>query len=76
MTTSGLFSQHGWVSYAEGMIYLVNENWDVDADESENGGNFQGTWDRKQQEEALLNKFLTDCLRDCLSSSLVAQNPP
>jgi RNaseH domain of pPIWI_RE/MID domain of pPIWI_RE len=76
MTTSGLFSQRGWVSYAEGMIYLVNENWNVDADESEDGGNFQVPWDRKQQEEALLNKFLTDCLRDCLSSSLVAQNPP
>ena len=76
MTTSGLFSQRGWVSYAEGMIYMVNENWNVDTDESEDGGNFQGAWDRKHKEEALLNKFLTDCLRDCLNSSIVAQNPP
>jgi pPIWI_RE module N-terminal domain/RNaseH domain of pPIWI_RE/MID domain of pPIWI_RE len=76
MTTSSLFSQHGWVSYAIGMIYLVNEHWDVDAYEGEDGGDSQGIWDRKHQEEALLNKFLTDCLRDCLSSSILAENPP
>lgn len=74
MTTSALFNQQGWLSYAEGMTYLVNENWNVDR--GEDGEKITGFRERKQQEEALLNKFLTECLRDCLSTPIIAEQSP
>ncbi|GAA6617964.1 pPIWI_RE module domain-containing protein [Scytonema sp. NUACC26] len=68
LTTPSLFPT--WVSYPEALEDLVYEKWNPDfyADE-------QKSSDIKQ-EQKLLNKFVTHCLRDCLSTQIEQHQYP
>ncbi len=69
MTTPSWFSELGWVSYSVGLGYLLQEKWDPNSDfESSTADNAQEqSFNFKRQEQLLLNQFITNCLRDCLS---------
>jgi hypothetical protein len=73
--TTPRLSQNGsnyWVSYPEALKQLLNEKWDVNAYSTERSEEIidDQQFTEKQREERLLNKFVSDCLRDCLHTSL------
>lgn len=78
ITTPNLFATQGWVSYSTGLGYLLNEKWEPLTYADETIGN---TSDAQQpsnakSEQKFLNKFVTDCLRDCLSTSIEEEKLP
>jgi hypothetical protein len=78
MTTLSLFDTQGWVSYPEALSYLLTEKWNSDSYEAETTGDIsdqQQSGDIKN-EQKLLNKFVTDCLRDCLNTPIEEEKPP
>jgi hypothetical protein len=84
VTTPSLFKEKvsvketPWVSYPVGLSYLVSEKWDPDSDggeTTEDTENEQSFSDRKREQQ-LLNKFVADCLRDCLSTPIDKEKPP
>jgi len=84
ITTPSLFKEKvsvketPWVSYPVGLSYLVSEKWDPDSDggeSTEDTENEQSFSDRKREQQ-LLNKFVADCLRDCLSTPIDKEKPP
>ena len=78
VTTPSLFPTKSWVSYPEGLEYLISEKWNPDSYEDETTGDIgeeQPSSD-KRREQQFLNKFITDCLRDCLSTSIEKEKSP
>jgi hypothetical protein len=78
MTTPSLFDTRGWLSYPEALSYLLTEKWNPDFYTSETNsdiGDQQQSGDIKN-EQNLLNKFVTDCLRDCLNTPIEEEKPP
>jgi hypothetical protein len=78
MTTPSLFDTQGWLSYPKALSYLLTEKWDSDSYTSETTGDIS---DQKQsrdikKEQQLINKFVTDCLRDCLNTPIEEKKPP
>lgn len=73
-TTPRLF-QYGndhWVSYPEALKQLLSEKWDANVYSTEGSEEIieDQQFTEKQREERLLNKFVSDCLRDCLHTPL------
>ncbi|BBD63291.1 hypothetical protein NIES2109_61410 (plasmid) [Nostoc sp. HK-01] len=78
VTTPNLFTTQGWVSYSEGLGYLLGEKWEPNTYADETTGDTsdaQQSSDTKS-EQKFLNKFVTDCLRDCLSTSIEEKTLP
>jgi hypothetical protein len=76
VTTPSLFPT--WVSYPVALGYLITEKWDVDSYADETTGEVsdeQQSSDTKREQQ-LLNKFVTDCLRDCLSTPIEQEKNP
>jgi hypothetical protein len=66
-----------WVSYPIGLRYFLSEKWDPDSyfdDTTEDTDDEQQPVDKNEQR--LLNKFVADCLRDCLSTEIEDENNP
>jgi hypothetical protein len=78
MTTPSWFSELGWVSYSVGLGYLLKEKWDSNSGfelSTVDNGQEQSFSDKKREQQ-LLNQFVTNCLRDCLSQPIEGSNPP
>lgn len=76
VTTPSLFPT--WVSYPVGLGYLIKEKWDSDSDVGEitgDSGEEQQSSDKKREQQ-FLNKFVADCLRDCLNTSIEKDKIP
>jgi len=76
VTTPSLFPT--WVSYPVGLGYLINEKWDSDSDIGEIAsdiGEGQQSSDKKGEQQ-FLNKFVADCLRDCLKTPIEKDKLP
>ena len=76
VTTPSLFPT--WVSYPVGLGHLIKEKWDSDSDVDEitgDSGEEQQSSDKKREQQ-FLNKFVADCLRDCLSTSIEKDKIP
>ncbi|KYC40195.1 hypothetical protein WA1_27020 [Scytonema hofmannii PCC 7110] len=76
LTTPSLFPT--WVSYPEAMENLIYEKWDTDS--YVNGTTTEINDEQKssdiKQEQKLLNQFVADCLKDCLSTSIEKEQNP
>jgi hypothetical protein len=61
-----------WVSYPVGLGYLINEKWNSDSypDETTGDSGEEQSSSDKKREQQLLNKFVADCLCDCLNTSI------
>lgn len=78
MTTPSLFDTQSWLSYPEALSYLLTEKWNPDFYTSETNSDIsdqQHSGDIKN-EQNLLNKFVTDCLRDCLNTPIQEEKLP
>jgi hypothetical protein len=76
VTTPSLFPT--WVSYPVGLGHLIKEKWDSDSDVDEitgDSGEEQQSSDKKREQQ-FLNKFVADCLRDCLNTSIEKDKIP
>jgi len=76
VTTPSLFP--AWVSYPVGLGHLIKEKWDSDSDIGEitgDSGEEQQSSDKKREQQ-FLNKFVADCLRDCLNTSIEKDKIP
>lgn len=67
-TTPSLFRDKGWVSSCEVFPHLLSQKWDVSGEEKPD-------WDKKK-EQNLLNKFIANCLRDCLNTPIDGEQLP
>ena len=77
MTTPSWFSKFGWVAYSDALGYLLEEKWDSNSgfeSSTIDNGQEQSFGDKKR-EQHLLNQFVTNCLRDCLSQPIEGSNP-
>jgi len=76
VTTPSLFPQ--WVSYPVGLGHLINEKWhpDSDVDEITSDHREEQQSSDKKREQQFLNKFVADCLRDCLNTSIEKDKIP
>lgn len=76
MTTPSLLTK--WVSYPVGLKHLMSEKWNPDSyfnETTEDIGDEQQPWD-KEREQRLINKFVADCLRDCLNTPIADNKSP
>jgi hypothetical protein len=78
VTTPSLFLTQGWLSYPVGLGYLIAEKWDEDSyvDETTGDSSEEESSSDKKQEQQLLQEFVTDCLRDCLSTPIEKEELP
>ncbi|MBD2527556.1 DUF3962 domain-containing protein [Nostoc sp. FACHB-133] len=78
VTTPTFFATQGWVSYSAGLGYLLSEKWEPNSYADETTGDTSDAQQSSdtQNEQKFLNKFVTDCLRDCLSTSIEEEKPP
>ncbi|MCT7953125.1 DUF3962 domain-containing protein [Ancylothrix sp. C2] len=78
VTTPSLFVTQKWVSYPVGLSSLITEKWDFDSyvDEAIGDSNEELSFSDKEREQQLLNKFIADCLRDCLSTPVENEKLP
>jgi hypothetical protein len=78
LTTPTLFKEQGWVSYAAGLGYLLQEKWESASHFEEMTVELEDgePLNQKKQEQQLLNKFVTDCLRDCLNTPIADDKSP
>ncbi len=78
MTTPSWFPTQGWVSYPVGLGYLLTEKWDPDSIFEENTVEIEQeqSFSTKKQEQQFLNKFVTDCLRDCINQPIEEEKSP
>ena len=77
-TPSLFFSEKGWVSYPEALQSLLREKWDPDSysDETISDTDEEERSNQKKGEQNLLNKFVCECLRDCLSTPIQQNKDP
>ncbi|MEG4992927.1 DUF3962 domain-containing protein [Microcoleus sp. B4-D1] len=78
VTTPSLFGTQKWVSYPVGLSSLITEKWDFDSyvDEAIGDSDEEQSSSDKKREQQLLNKFIADCLRDCLSTPVENEKIP
>lgn len=78
VTTPSLFGTQKWVSYPVGLSSLITEKWDLDSyvDEAIGDSDEEQSFSDKKPEQQLLNKFIADCLRDCLSTPVENEKLP
>lgn len=81
-TTPALKKQNqgnkGWVSSWEIYNQLLTENWKPDfyEDSGEEDLDLSEETEEEKREQLLLNKFLVDCLKDCLTTSIDNESKP
>ncbi len=70
ITTPSLFPK--WVSYPSALQYLTTEKWDSNSytDEIASEVDDETQKNKIKHEQQLLNKFVHDCLRDCLNTPI------
>jgi pPIWI_RE module N-terminal domain/RNaseH domain of pPIWI_RE/MID domain of pPIWI_RE len=78
VTTPSLFQIQKWVSYPVGLSSLITEKWDVNSYLDEVIGDSDEALQSsdKKREQQLLNKFIADCLRDCLNTPVANKKLP
>ena len=78
VTTPTLFATQGWLSYSEGLGYLLTEKWEPNSAADETSGDISDgqQYNNNKDEQKFLNKFVTDCLRDCLSHPIEEEKLP
>jgi hypothetical protein len=78
VTTPTLFAQQGWLSYSKGLGYLLTEKWEPNSAADETSGDIHDgqQYNNNKDEQKFLNKFVTDCLRDCLSHPIEDEKYP
>ncbi|MEZ2341516.1 pPIWI_RE module domain-containing protein [Microcoleus sp.] len=78
VTTPSLFQIQKWVSYPVGLSSLITEKWDLDSYVNEAIGDSDEALPSsdKKREQQLLNKFIADCLRDCLNTPVANEKLP
>lgn len=76
VTTPSLFPT--WKSYPDALGYLITEKWDVDSYANETTGDVSDEQQSSEikREQQMLNKFVSDCLRDCLSTPIEQEKNP
>ncbi|MEC4804085.1 MAG: DUF3962 domain-containing protein [Jaaginema sp. PMC 1079.18] len=84
LTTPSLFQhkkfakQSPWVSYPVGLSLLLYEKWDANYSFDEvtsETAEIPSSQEQKSEQQAI-NKFVTDCLRDCLNTSITKDSSP
>ncbi len=67
----------GWVSYSIAEQLLLNERWEPDSSFSEFEPEFDGeqTLTKREREQRLVDQFVSNCLQDCLNTSIEEQSP-
>ncbi|MGB3558328.1 MAG: RNaseH domain-containing protein, partial [Geitlerinemataceae cyanobacterium] len=70
MTTPSWFLDRGWVSYPIGLGDLIQEKWEPNsyADTTIEENNEEPFSKDRENEQNLLDRFVVDCLRDCLNT--------
>ncbi|PMB53113.1 hypothetical protein CEN39_06230 [Fischerella thermalis CCMEE 5201] len=76
ITTPSLFP--AWLSYPSAMKYLIAEKWEPNsyADETSSEEGDEQQLSRIKQEQQIMNKFVNDCLRDCLNTPIEQGTKP
>ncbi|HLO85519.1 MAG TPA: DUF3962 domain-containing protein [Nostocaceae cyanobacterium] len=66
-----------WVSYPQLLGLLLAEKWEANTDEEtiDSNSDVEQSQDIKQ-EQKLINKFVSDCLRDCLNTPVAEEKQP
>nr|WP_265273723.1 RNaseH domain-containing protein [Nostoc sp. KVJ3] len=77
LTTPDLFNKQGWVSYPVGLGHLSDEDWNPNSfDESNEEVDDAQKRHEQTQEQRLINKFVAECLHECLNTPITDKNPP
>ncbi len=63
VTTPMLRREKGWASYPDGLKHLVSERWEPESW-------FEESDEESREEKELLNKFVAQCLQDCLNTQM------
>ncbi len=80
ITTPSLLARNRtnlWVSYPSALNYFLNEKWEPDSqfEEFRTELNEEQSFSEKEKEEALLNKFVSECLQTCLHEPIGGVKP-
>lgn len=80
VTTPSLLAKNRanpWVSYSSALNYFLSERWEPDAqfEESNSEVNEEQSFSEKEKEEALLNRFVSECLQTCLHNPIAGVKP-
>ncbi|MUG97167.1 DUF3893 domain-containing protein [Scytonema sp. UIC 10036] len=78
ITTPSLFPKLGWVSYPDGLGYLLHEKWDPNsyADETTDDMSDKQQSSDIKSEQQFFNKFVSDCLCKCLDTPIEGEKLP
>ncbi|MEH2348415.1 MAG: DUF3962 domain-containing protein [Nostoc sp.] len=77
LTTPSLFNKKGWVSYPVGLAHLSDEDWNPNSfDESNEEVDDAKKRHEQTQEQRLINKFVAECLHECLNTPITDKKPP
>jgi hypothetical protein len=78
VTTPNLFPQQGWVSYPVALQHLLHEDWDSNSDFGATPEHFDEEQQRqdKEREQRLINKFVADCVQECLNTPITDKKSP
>ena len=75
-TTPELFQSQGWVSSYTAHSHLLSQKWDADAYVEEEPNTREDKTRKREREKRIINKFVADCLEDCLATPIdVAECP-
>ena len=80
VTTPSLLARNRtnrWVSYPSALNYFLGEKWDPSSqfEEINTQLNEEQSFSEKDKEEALLNKFVSECLQTCLHEPIAGVKP-
>ncbi|MBW4540513.1 MAG: DUF3962 domain-containing protein [Myxacorys chilensis ATA2-1-KO14] len=80
VTTPSLLARNRanpWVSYSSALNYFLGEKWEPDSQFEETNPelNEEQSFSEKEKEEALLNKFVSECLQTCLHEPIAGVKP-
>ncbi|MEH2286966.1 RNaseH domain-containing protein [Nostoc sp.] len=77
LTTPDFFKEQGWLSYPVGLAHLSDEDWDTNFYDESNE-ELDDDQKRKEQtkEQRLINKFVAECLQDCLNTPITDKKSP
>ncbi|WP_460206386.1 RNaseH domain-containing protein, partial [Scytonema sp. NUACC21] len=78
LTTPSLFPNPGWVSYPDGLGYLLHEKWNPNsyADDTTDDMSDKQQSSNTKSEQQFFNNFVTECLRDCLNTPVEGEKLP
>jgi hypothetical protein len=80
VTTPSLLTRNRanpWVSYPSALNYFLSEKWEPDSQFEEINAEFneEQSLSEKEKEEALLNKFVSECIQTCLHEPIEGVKP-